>query len=388
MKSAIHAGIVITSQTTLHNQYIVVNDESIESITNCLPPDIDSIVDCSNSILCPGFIDIHIHGRAGCDVMDNSYESLQSISKSLTKNGVTGWIGTTVTAPWSNIIESMKVMSSYIKSETQVDAQLLGSFMEGPYFTEKHRGSHMPEYLMPPTISQLEELLQVTKGTLKRVAIAPEIQGSKEAITYLRNNHVSTVIAHTNATYEQASEAIKLGCDCGVHLFNGMSGLHHREPGVVGAILYFDILAELIADGIHVHPSVLNLVYKIKGYSKTALITDCMRAGGLPDGEYYLGVQKVYVKDGQAKTLDGSLAGSTCSLDQALRNMVNMARVPLWEAVQMVTSVPAKYLGLDNAIGDIKPGYVANLVVLSNNLNVQKTMIKGQWRYMENANES
>lgn len=234
---------------------------------------------------------------------------------------------------------------------------------------------------MPPTIPQLEELLQISDRTLLRVAIAPEIENAEPAIKWLVENGVKVSVAHTNAIFEQVTKAYYLGADCGVHLFNGMSALHHREPSCTGAVLYHDMLAEIIADGIHVHPAVLNLAYKLKTYRRMVLITDCMRAGGLPDGEYTLGVQTVRVENGQARTFDGSLAGSTCSLDQALRNMVFKADVPVWEAIQMVTTIPATYLGVADRIGDIAVGKEANFTLLNKELRVQATYIQGEQVY-------
>lgn len=377
MRYAIYAGKVITSSAELLNKYVVVNQDKIESILDDVPTDCD-IHYYPDSYLSAGFIDVHIHGRGGADVMDEDNNALATIAQALPSTGVTGWVGTTVSAPWVNIISSMRRMRDYIQTGQQQGAELLGSFMEGPYFTERHRGSHPTQYLMPPTIAQLEELLTVSDRTLLRVAIAPEIDNAEEAIKWLVAHGVKVSSAHTNATFEQVSKAYYLGADCGVHLFNGMSALHHREPGCTGAVLYHDMLAEIIADGVHVHPVVLKLAYQLKTYKRMVLITDCMRAGGLPDGEYTLGVQTVRVEDGQAKTFDGSLAGSTCSLDQALRNMVFKADVPAWEALQMVTTIPAHYLGVIDRLGDIAVGKQANLTLLDSQLNVQATIIKGE----------
>lgn len=192
---------------------------------------------------------------------------------------------------------------------------------------------------------------------------------------------IKTAVAHTAANFQQVTDAFAVGADCGVHLYNGMSGLHHREPGCSGAILYHDVLAELIADGVHVHPVMMQLAYRIKGYRGIALITDCMRAGGLPDGEYMLGTLPVQVCDGQAKTADGSLAGSTCSLNQALKNMIYQVHVPEWEAVQMATYVPAKYLGLEQRLGHISPGADASFAVVDPLFNLTQTIIGGKTAY-------
>ncbi|MFZ7155452.1 N-acetylglucosamine-6-phosphate deacetylase [Avibacterium avium] len=380
MRYAIKPEKVMTSSGELLNKYVVINQGKIESIQEEKPVDCD-VHYYPDSYLSAGFIDVHIHGRAGADVMDENDTALATIAQALPQTGVIAWVGTTVSAPWQNILSSMQRMKDYIQQGKQSGAELLGSFMEGPYFTERHRGSHPTEYLMPPTIPQLEELLQISDRTLLRVAIAPEIENAEPAIKWLVENGVKVSVAHTNATFEQVTKAYYLGADCGVHLFNGMSALHHREPGCTGAVLYHDMLAEIIADGIHVHPAVLNLAYKLKTYRKMVLITDCMRAGGLPDGEYTLGVQTVRVENGQARTFDGSLAGSTCSLDQALRNMVFKADVPVWEAIQMVTTIPATYLGVADRIGDIAVGKEANFTLLNKELQVQATYIQGEQVY-------
>lgn len=379
MRYAIQADTVITAAGAI-KKFVVIKNGIIEQLCDELPEDCEciSFPDC---YLSAGFIDVHIHGRAGADVMDQQTDTLDIIASALPKTGVTAWVGTTVSAPWDTIISSMVCMREYIKTNNQCGAELLGSFMEGPYFTERHRGSHPIQYLMPPTLEQLQELVEVADSTLLRVAIAPEIKGAEKAIKFLTEKGIKVAIAHTDATFEQVTAAYYLGADCGVHLFNGMSGLHHRKPGCCGAVLYHDMFAEIIADGIHVHSAVLTLAYRLKHYQKMMLITDCMRAGGLADGEYTLGVQTVKVENGQAKTFDGSLAGSTCSLDQALRNMVYQANVPIWEAIQMITSVPAQYLRLNHRIGDIKPGLDASFTILDKDLNVKATMVKGKWVY-------
>lgn len=379
MRYAIQAKKIITATAELNDKVLVIEQGKISQICDQLPPDCEHII-IKQGYVSAGFIDVHIHGRAGADVMDDDPNAIATIAKALPQTGVTGWVGTTVSAPLDYIYASMQRMKAYIDAPQQ-GAELLGSFMEGPYFTEPHRGSHPTKYLLSPTIEQLEQLVQAAGGTLLRVAIAPEIDNAHQAIDWLVARGIKVVVAHTNASYEQVTEACRRGADSAAHLFNGMSALHHREPGCCGATLYQDMLAEIIADGIHVHPVVLNLAYRMKSYKKIMLITDCMRAGGLPDGEYTLGIQTVRVANGQARTFDGSLAGSTCSLDQALRNMVFKANVPVWEAVQMMTYVPAKYLGLDQRIGHIAEGLTANLTVLDDDLQVKATMINGQWLY-------
>ncbi|MBP2698544.1 N-acetylglucosamine-6-phosphate deacetylase [Photobacterium sp. CAIM 1937] len=379
MRFALHPQRIFTPTGIAYNQYVIVNDGKIEAITETKPLDCD-VTELEGQTLVPGFIDIHIHGRAGADVMDATPQALQTIADALPKTGVVAWVGTTVTAPWQDIINALQQVREFCQQPKQVGAKLLGSFLEGPYFTEAYRGSHPTQYLQAPSIAALAELKEVAGDSLIRVALAPEYQGSDEAIQWLTAEGIKTSIAHTSANLEQVTTAHQHGADCGVHLFNGMSGLHHREPGCAGAVLFHDMLAELIADGIHVHPVMMQLAYRMKGYQKLALITDCMRAGGLSDGKYQLGAQMITVTNGEARTDDGSLAGSTCSLDQALRNMIMLAGVPEWEAVQMATSVPAKYLGIDDKLGFIKPGYNASFALLDPQFQIQATLIDGQWQ--------
>nr|WP_305418558.1 N-acetylglucosamine-6-phosphate deacetylase [Photobacterium leiognathi] len=379
MRFALHPQRIFTPTGIVYNQYVIVNDGKIEAITETKPLDCD-VTELEGQTLVPGFIDIHIHGRAGADVMDATPQALQTIADALPKTGVVAWVGTTVTAPWQDIINALQQVREFCQQPKQVGAKLLGSFLEGPYFTEAYRGSHPTQYLQAPSIAALAELKEVAGDSLIRVALAPEYQGSDEAIQWLTAEGIKTSIAHTSANFEQVTTAHQHGADCGVHLFNGMSGLHHREPGCAGAVLFHDMLAELIADGIHVHPVMMQLAYRMKGYQQLALITDCMRAGGLSDGKYQLGTQMITVTNGEARTDDGSLAGSTCSLDQALRNMIMLAGVPEWEAVQMATSVPAKYVGIDDKLGFIKPGYNASFALLDPQFQIQATLIDGQWQ--------
>ncbi|OEJ06858.1 N-acetylglucosamine-6-phosphate deacetylase, partial [Shigella sp. FC1967] len=250
---AILADRTFTPEGIRYLCYVHIKGDVIESITTQAPIDCP-IIRLKGRSLLPGFVDIHIHGREGADVMDATQQGLQTIADALVKTGVVAWVGTTVTAPIDDIRLALSQVREFLSKPQTSGALLLGSFLEGPYFTERHRGSHPVKYLKAPTISELETLLESAGDTLLRVAVAPEAQGSMEAIDWLVNRGIKPSVAHTAATYEQASAAFLHGADCGVHLYNGMTGLHHREPGCCGAVLYHNVLAELIADGIHVHP--------------------------------------------------------------------------------------------------------------------------------------
>ncbi|MGF1735210.1 N-acetylglucosamine-6-phosphate deacetylase [Photobacterium satsumensis] len=380
MRYALLADQIFTPEGIKTDTVVVVADGKIEAITASVPTDCD-VIRLTGQSLMPGFIDIHIHGRQGFDVMDATDEALLAISEALPQTGVVGWVGTTVTAPWDDILLALKQIRSFTGRPQGYCAELLGSFLEGPYFTEPHRGSHPPAYLKAPTLDELRQLHEAGGASLLRAAVAPEAEGAMEAISWLNEQNIKTSVAHTDATFDQVTEAHRRGADCGVHLFNGMRGLHHREPGCCGAVLYHDMLAELIADGVHVNPVMMQLAYRMKGYQGIALITDCMRAGGLADGDYQLGAQTITVTNGEARSPCGSLAGSTCSLDQAIRNMVFDTKVPAWEAVQMASSVPAKYLGIEDRLGSICEGMDASLTIMNTALEVQGTLIKGEWVY-------
>ncbi|MGF1724797.1 N-acetylglucosamine-6-phosphate deacetylase [Photobacterium nomapromontoriensis] len=380
MRYALLADQVFTPEGIQTETAVVVDNGMIVEVTRQIPSDCEIIHLAGQSIM-PGFIDIHIHGRNGFDVMDATEQALQSISDALPQTGVVAWVGTTVTAPWDDIINALESVNQFTQHPQTQGAQLLGSFLEGPYFTEPFRGSHPPALLKAPEIAELEQMKAVAGSSLIRAALAPEADGAMAAISWLSEHNIKTSVAHTDSTFDQVTEAYERGADCGVHLFNGMRGLHHREPGCCGAVLYHDMLAELIADGVHVNPVMMQLAYRMKGYQGIALITDCMRAGGLSDGDYILGAQTITVTHGEARSPCGSLAGSTCSLDQAVRNMVNLVKVPVWDAVQMASQVPAKYLGLEHRLGAIATGMEASFTIMDKELQVQGTLIKGQWAF-------
>lgn len=269
MRYALLADRVFTPEGIVTDTAVVIAEGKIEALTTDLPKDCP-VIRLKGQSLMPGLIDIHIHGRQGADVMDATDAALQKIADALPQTGVVGWVGTTVTAPWNDILSALRQVRHFTEQAQKQGAELLGSFLEGPYFTEPHRGSHPPAYLKSPTIGELEQLHEVAGDSLIRAAVAPEAQGAMEAISWLAEHQIKTSVAHTDATFDQVTEAFHRGADCGVHLFNGMRGLHHREPGCCGAVLYHDMLAELIADGIHVNPVMMQLAYRMKGYQGIA----------------------------------------------------------------------------------------------------------------------
>ena len=376
MSFFIKAQEIFTEQEIVQDQYLKVSDGRIAAIGE-VPGSGEEVLDLGDCRVVPGFIDLHIHGSGGCDVMDGTHEALNTISKTIAANGVVGFLGTTVTDTWERNLAALKNVRNAM--EQGVDgARLLGSYSEAIFFTKDFKGAHEGSYFRQPAREKLDEMLEAADGTLKALALAPELDGALDAIRYLTGKGVRVTVGHTGATYEQCTEAFKAGAVGGVHIFNQMLGLHHREPGTVGAVLHNrDIYAELIADGVHVDPVIMDLVYRLKGTEKTALITDCMCAGGLSDGEYQLGLLKVQVRDGVVRTESGSLAGSTLSLNRAVANMIELANVDPLSAVHMASLTPATILGLQDELGSIREGKSASLAVLDKNHEVVMTFVDG-----------
>lgn len=381
MKFLIKAGEVFLKDRILKNASVLIKDGKIGEV---IEEDIyDSIktIDLSKYKVLPGLIDTHIHGANGFDTMDGSYNSLNEISKYLGSIGVTGFLATTVTAPWDKIKSAVKNVYETMNAGVE-GAELLGAYVEGPFITEEHKGAHPAEYIREIDIEDMRELVNSFPSCIKTVTVAPEKEKAIELIRYLKSQNINSSIGHTNATYEQTKEAIENGASIAVHVFNGMRGLHHREPGVVGAVLSDDRVAcELIADMIHVHPAVVGLVAKLKGTENMSLITDCMMAGGLEDGEYVLGELKVFVKNGIARIENGSLAGSTLKLITAIKNMVEYVGVELLDAVNMASIVSARMAGVEHLQGSIEPGKKSNFTVIDDEYNVVMTIVNGRIIY-------
>ncbi|KKA45388.1 MULTISPECIES: N-acetylglucosamine-6-phosphate deacetylase [unclassified Salinivibrio] len=327
--------------------------------------------------LVPAFIDTHVHGGAGVDVMDGHHDALNTLSTYLASQGVGAFLATTVTAPFEDIEAALKqVSNSYFQG---VDgAELLGGYLEGPYFTPENKGAHPESLFRELDVSELCHWIDISNNTLKVVALAPEKKGAITAIQYLKSRGVNVMLGHSAADYEMTSSALEAGADGLVHCFNGMKGVHHREPGAVGAGLSHDsALLELIADGHHVHPAVMKVCCRCAP-NRLVLISDAMRAAGMPDGPYLLGEMPVMMKNGVVRTESGGLAGSTLSLSQAVRTLVNEVGESLENAINMATITPAKLLGVADRLGSIAIGKSASFVSLTESLDVSATWVNGK----------
>ncbi len=327
--------------------------------------------------LIPGLIDMHIHGAGGYDVMDADVNALANISSLLAKEGVTGFLATTMTASAEMIEAAMAVLPEAIQ---QVQgAAILGVHLEGPFIASEKMGAQNGRDVRAPDLELFMRWQALSGDNIRLVTIAPELD---QALPFIRALHEIGVIAsigHTNATYAQTVAGIEAGCTYATHLFNAMRALHQREPGPVGAILESDtVSAEMIADGKHLHPAMCALTLKAKGKEQLILVTDAMRGKCMQEGCYDLGGQMVTVKEGQAVLPDGTLAGSVLRLSDAIKNMMQFSHCTLKDAVSMATRNPARKLGLFGSKGSIEVGKDADLVVLDKNIEVKLTMCGGR----------
>lgn len=328
-------------------------------------------------LLCPAYIDTHVHGGAGADVMDAAPDALDTIAMHKAREGVGAFLPTTVTAPLEVIREALMRIARRCRTGGP-GAQILGSYLEGPYFTPQNKGAHPAELFRELDIAELDALLDASQNTLRVVALAAEKPGAPEAIRHLKQRGIRVMLGHSAATYAQTRSAFDAGADGLVHCYNGMTGLHHREPGMVGAGLT-DKRAwlELIADGHHVHPAAMQLCCCC-AKERVVLITDAMQAAGMPDGQYTLCGDEVTLRGGIVRTRTGGLAGSTLTLDAAVRNLVRYAGVSSGEAIHMASLHPARLLGIDRLLGSLQAGKRANIVALDEALYPEQIWIQGQ----------
>lgn len=327
--------------------------------------------------LVPGFIDLHIHGADGCDVMDGDPEGLSKISHALAREGVTGFLATTLSAEQETLEYVLKMIVDTAPKVT--GAALLGIHLEGPFIAPEKVGAHDFRMIEKPEPYLIKKWQSIAQGSIKIITLAPELPEALELIHTANKLNILVSMGHTNATLTEALAAIEAGVSQVTHLFNAMRGLHHREPGVIAAALLADkISVELIMDGLHLHPAIAELVLRMKGRERILLVTDAIRAKCMRDGEYQLGNRLVKVKFGKATLSDGKLAGSTLTMPRAIANMKRHSKCSLIDAILMATENPATVLGMINRKGSIEKEKDADLVVLTPNLEVIMTMRAGR----------
>ncbi|GHI00436.1 N-acetylglucosamine-6-phosphate deacetylase [Neobacillus kokaensis] len=352
-----------------------------------LPNESAEVIDYAGHWIAPGLVDTHIHGFQNHDVMDNDFEGLKAISEGLLSCGVTSFLPTTLTSSPETLNEVVAMIGeNYMKVQ---GAKIKGIFLEGPFFTEKHKGAQNTKYFGDPSIELLEAWQKHSNRFIKKIALAPERKGAPEFIEHAVKDQITVALAHSDATYDVAKQAVEKGASIFVHTFNGMSGLHHREPGMAGAAMNLPhVFAEVICDGHHVHPAAANILMNARSRKETVLITDCMMAGGMPEGEYQLGEFPVEVKNGSARLASGSLAGSILKLKDAVKNVVKWGIATPEEAVYMASTAPAKSIGMDEECGRIANGLDADFIVLTPELELAATYLDGVCRYTSGKEEA
>src|SRR5438876_6575180 len=379
----LHAGKAITPKGEIPDVGILIRDGEIETIgprsAMELPAGAEEI-QASEYTAIPGFVDVHIHGAGGHDVMEADKTALGTITGRLAAFGTTSILATTVTASADDTCRSVEGIAKYISGQYQTSearAEILGIHFEGPFLSKERRGVHPAEWLQPPSAELLQRFLQAASGNARIITIAPELMGAMPCIDAARSLGMVVSIGHTDATYEQARAAIAHGAHHATHAYNAMRPFSHRDPGVIGAVLTStEVNAELIADGIHVDEIAMKVLLQAKGPEHVVLISDGTPATGMPDGKYKLGGIDVTVVNGVCRDAEGKLAGSTLTLDRALRNIVALG-IPFAYAVRMLTLNPATILGIEFKKGALRTGADADILLLNEALQVTRVWTRG-----------
>lgn len=389
MKLKITNGTIITPHRYIRNGTVLVENGVIIGIQEGNADFPDAIlIDAGGKYIAPGFIDIHIHGGGGYDFMDGTEDAFLKIAETHAQYGTTAMVPTTLTSEKEDLLKTLDIYESANRKNIK-GSQFLGMHLEGPYFAVSQRGAQDPRYIRNPDPAEYEEILAYS-SSIVRWSAAPELPG---AITFgkrLRQKGIIAAVAHTDAIYEEVLEAFESGYSLATHLYSAMSGVTRKNAfrfaGTIESAFLLDMDVEIIADGVHLPAPLLKLIYKIKGADKTALITDAMRAAGMPEGESVLGPLKtglkVIVEDGVAKLPDRtSFAGSVSTADRLVRTMIRIADISLLEAVKMITLTPARMMNVENRKGSLVAGKDADILIFDENITIEKTIIGGHVVY-------
>ena len=389
-KIKIYNGKIITPNHIINGGCVLISEGKIIEVNehNIEYPGALKI-DAKGKYISPGFIDIHVHGGGGHDFMDNTLEAFLGAAKLHARHGTTALMPTTLSCEKDDLLATLD-MYDIADKQNHKGAQFIGLHIEGPYFAMNQRGAQDPRYIRPPVVDEYTEILSRSKN-IKRWSAAPELKGALEFADYLRSKNVMVAIAHTDAIYEEVLAAYPHGFTHATHFYSAMSGVSRRNAfryaGVIeSAYLIDDMTVEIIADGVHLPAPLLKLVYKIKGADKTALITDAMRAAGMPPGESILGSKKnglpVIIEDNVAKLPDRSaFAGSIATFDRLVANMVKLAEIPLVDAVKMASLTPARIINIDSSKGSLTAGKDADVVIFDEDINIYTTIVSGRIVY-------
>jgi len=391
-KIALKNAIVLYEDRLIEHGAVEIDDGFISFVgkANKYTPtkDVNEIDFPESYFIVPGFIDLHIHGVFGADVMDGTQKALKTIATALPREGTTSFLATTMTSGKTQIDRALKNISAFRELKRTEGAELLGVHLEGPFLSKAKAGAQPKNDIIKPNIELLKHWQQLAQGSIRLVTLAPEEEGGLELVRFLQDSGIVASIGHSNATYDEAAKAIANGITHCTHLFNGMTGLHHREPGTVGAALLHDrVRCELIVDGVHIRPEVVNLVFRTKGKNGIVLVTDSIRGKCLNAGIFELAGQSVTVDGKKAVLHDGTLAGSILRMIDAVKLMIDFTRCHLTEAIQMATETPAKQIGIFHRKGSIAVGKDADIVVLNEQLDVVMTICRGHITFQKMGNE-
>jgi len=372
MKAIINAKILLDDQIV--EDKVLLFDDKIVNIVEEIDLEDVEIIDAKGAYVSAGFIDLHIHGSGGADVMDATPKALEILSSSLLQTGTTSFLATTMTMSNSDIDKALQNIQLHASKVS--GAHILGIHLEGPFINIAKHGAQDKAYVQSPNVSLIENYMQ----EVKMITLAPEIEGAEDFVKLLTTEypHIILSIGHSDASYEETQKSFIWGISHATHLFNAMNPYHHRKPGIVGAVFDSDVTCDIIADLVHTHPSTLELVQKVKK-EKLILITDAMRAGCMKCGTYDLGGRRVEVNEGKAILEDGTLAGSVLKINDALSNMRAHTSMSLIEIVNSVTKIPARKLGIHK--GELREGYDADIVIFDENFSIISTIVSGEVKF-------
>lgn len=372
-------GKIVTPDAVLTDHELIIDNGTISAIqpTSATTTEPQTI-DAGGLWVAPGMIDVHVHGSDGHDTMDATPEALHTMARFFVRHGVTSFFATTTSAPAD---ATQAAINNVVHSpQPQDGAQILGVHVEGPFLNTDFPGAQSPEALRPPNPDEYAAWFD--SGVVKLITLAPELDGALAMIDEGVARGIEFAIGHSGASYDEVVAAADHGTRQATHTYNGMLGLHHRNPGTLGGVLTEDrIYAQIIGDGVHVHPAMVKLLVRAKGPQRVILITDAVRAAGMPDGEYSLGDKRVTVRDGICRIANGSLAGSTVTMDSVLRNVIDFAGLTLPEAIPMATAVPAAAMNLAGQKGVLASGADADIILLNADLRVCMTLVGGRTVY-------
>ncbi|GKX68395.1 N-acetylglucosamine-6-phosphate deacetylase [Inconstantimicrobium mannanitabidum] len=369
----------VVFEDRIEKNNVIIENKKIKLITKSCDFKCD-VLECDDLFLSPGFIDIHIHGTNGYDIMDNSYESINRISKIIAKSGTTSFLPTTMTYKISETNEIIHTIASSKERGTD-GANIIGINLEGPFINKDARGAHKSEFIINPTIENFKAIVGNNEKYIKIITIAPEVCECREFIQYLNGKGIVASIGHTRATYDEAIKAIKFGISHSTHIFNAMPGFHHRNPGTIGAIFDSNITTEIIADGILNSFTAVRLLCNMKNSDSIIIVSDSIKYANMAEGYYKTDDYDLSVLNGVAMLKSGVLAGSTTMLNKAVKNVYKNTCLPLYEVIKMVTINPAKLCRIESKKGIIKSGFDADLILFDKNININKVIINGNLFY-------